>query len=113
MITPLFLNTVKSLVNYPNDFTIRQNNIGILQLRRSLSLGVNHRIEPYEICMNFKDDEMCFEQYETNLIATPGTQYFLVNIDNMTFKLMDGWIYIEYDSLNKEFIYKLIKYEES
>ncbi len=113
LITPIFLNTYKFLVNYPNNFTARQNNIGILQLRRSLSLGRNHVVENDSICMNFKDDEMCFELNESNLIATPGTQYFLINIDDLNFELNEGWLYINFQSLNRNYEYRLIRCEES
>lgn len=113
LITPIFLNTFSSLINYPNNFTVRQNNIGILQLRRSLSLGRKHIIEDDSICMNFKDEEMCFELNDSNLIATPGTQFFLINIDDLNFELNEGWLYINYQLLNKNYKYRLISYEES
>lgn len=59
--------------------------------------------------MNFKGDSMCFEQDETNLIAYPGTQYFLVNIDSLNFETLDGWISIVFESMNKQYRYKLIR----
>lgn len=113
LITPIFFSVVETIINYPNNFTIRQNNIGILQLRRSLSLGRNHVVEEDTICMNFKDDEMCFELNETNLIATPGTQFYLVNIEDLYYEINEEWIYIHFQSTNRNFTYKLIPYEES
>lgn len=113
LLTPIFISTYNFLINYPNNFTIRQNNIGIIQLRRSLSLGRDHIIENNSICMNFKDEEMCFELNDSNLIASPGTQYFLINIDDLNFDLRDGWLYIFFQSQNRLFEYKLIKYEKS
>jgi len=112
MLTPIFFITVKSIINYPNSFTVRQNNIGILQLRRSLSLGIDHVVDEDSICMNFKDDEMCFELNETNLIAFPGSQFYLVNIDDLYYELDEEWIYIHFQSLNKNYTYKLIRYEK-
>lgn len=113
LITPIFLSTFGFLVNYPNNFTVRQNNIGLIQLRRSLSLGRDHIIESDSICMNFNDDEMCFELNDSNLIATPGTQFFLINIDELNFEINEGWLYIIFHSLNRKYEYKLIRYEES
>lgn len=89
--------------------TERQNFIGIIQLRRSLSLGVKHKISNDEVCMIYNDEEMCFEQFETNLIAYPGTQYFLVQVEDINFELIDDWLVINYISLLKEYSIKLIK----
>ena len=108
-ISPLFLKVLEYMQNYPNQSTQRQNFIGLLQLRRSLSLGVNHIIEDDSICMTYKDDLMCFEEYENNLIAFPGTQYFLVNVSDITFEVKDDWLTIYYFSLNKDYFVKLIK----
>lgn len=94
---------------YPIDFSERQNNLGIIQLRRSLSLGIDHIIEDDSICMVYKGESMCFEQDETSLIAYPGTQFFLVNIDSLKFEVIDGWINIEYSARNKEYYYQLIE----
>lgn len=109
MISPLFFRVLNFIQGYPTNFTERQNNLGIIQLRRSLSLGINHIVEFDSICMNFKGDSMCFEQDETNLIAYPGTQYFLVNINSLNFETSNGWITIFFESMNRYYKYNLIK----
>lgn len=109
MISPIFLTIFKFIQNYPTDFSVRQNNIGIIQLRRSLSLGIDHTINFDSVCMIFKGEEMCFEQYESNLVAYPGSQYFLVNIDSLMFELIEEWIVISYYSNNVEYSSKLVK----
>ena len=86
----------------------RQNQIGILQLRRYLSLGLEHSIEEDKVCMLFKDEDFCFYQYDLNLIGTPGTQYFLVGVDDVLFTVEDKWLMIEFDSLKKRYQYRLI-----
>ena len=52
---------------------------------------------------------MCFEQYESNLIAYPGTQYFLVKVDDINFFNDEGWIMLEFESESKNYVVKLIK----
>ena len=94
---------------YPIDFTERQNNLGIIQLRRSISLGNNFIVEDDSLCMSFKGETMCFEQNNTSLIAYPGTQFFLVNIDSLKFEIIDTWLSIEYNSLNNNYRFKLIQ----
>jgi hypothetical protein len=108
-ISPIFFTVFKFVQNYPKDLSIRQNNIGLIQLRRSLSLGIKHIVNSDSVCMVFKDEEMCFEQHETSLIAYPGTQYFLVDIDSLMFEFIDEWIVISYYSNNIEYITKLVK----
>ena len=109
MISPLFFTILKSILDYPIDFSERQNNIGIIQLRRSLSLGTDHVINYDSVCMIFKGEEMCFEHYETNLVAFPGTQYFLVNIDSVMFEFIEEWLVITYSSDGLEYSKKLVK----
>jgi len=109
MISPIFFTILKFIIDYPIDFSERQNNIGIIQLRRSLSLGTDHIINFDSVCMIFKSEEMCFEQYETNLVAFPGTQYFLVNIDSVMFEFVEEWLIISYYSNNMEYSKKLVK----
>ena len=108
-ISPLFIFVIKQMVNFSSNITQRQNFIGIIQLRRSLSLGVKHIIESDQICMTYNDDLMCFEQYESNLIAYPGTQYFLVKVDDINFFNDEGWIMLEFESESKNYVVKLIK----
>ncbi len=108
-ISPLFIFVIKQMVNFSSNNTQRQNFIGIIQLRRSLSLGVKHIIESDQICMTYNDDLMCFEQYESNLIAYPGTQYFLVKVNDINFFNDEGWIMIEFESESKNYVVKLIK----
>lgn len=108
-ISPLFIFVIKQMVNFSSNNTQRQNFIGIIQLRRSLSLGVKHIIESDQICMTYNDDLMCFEQYESNLIAYPGTQYFLVKVNDINFFKDDEWIMLEFESESKNYVVKLIK----
>lgn len=108
-ISPIFISVIDKMINLSSNITIRQNFIGIIQLRRSLSLGVKHVINDDQVCMTYDDEIMCFEQYESNLIAYPGTQYFLVKVNDIYFCEEDGWIKIEYESESKNFEFKLVK----
>jgi prepilin-type N-terminal cleavage/methylation domain-containing protein len=109
IISPIFIIILRFNQNYPIDLSTRQNNIGIIQLRRSLSLGINHTINSDSVCMIFKSEEMCFEQYETSLVAYPGTQYFLINVESILFEIIDNWIIISFKSNNVEYEIKLVK----
>jgi|GEM_PF-1232813 len=108
-ISPFFIDIINKMISFPEYLTERQNFMGIIQLRRSLSLGIEHDINDFQVCMVYKDEMMCFEQYESNLIAHPGTQYFLVKVDDIVFSIIDDWLMIDYISNLKNYSYKLIK----
>lgn len=83
--------------------TDRQNLIGIIQLRRILSLGVDHRINDEELCMNFHTEETCFYEYEGFLMQEPGTQYYLINVEDVHFTLNENRITLQYTSEQNKF----------
>jgi hypothetical protein len=105
----MFFYIIENMTKISYNITERQNFIGLIQLRRSLSLGIKHTISNDEVCMIYNDENMCFEQFESNLIAYPGTQYFLVMIDEVDFEVIDDWLVLNYVSELKEYSVKLIK----
>jgi len=80
LLSPIVVKLLQFQIKFPDQNTIRQNQLGILQLRRYLSLGINHEINDDRICMNFKDEDFCFYQHENSLIGSPGTQFFLLDV---------------------------------
>jgi hypothetical protein len=97
IISPLFLQVLASMNRFPNYFIERQNNIGLIQLRRLISLGHSHRITQQSLCMNYRDEETCFELYQDKLRQYPGTQFYLIGIDDLSFRWHNHWIILELD----------------
>ena len=75
---------------------------------RYLSLGINHEINDDRICMNYKDEDFCFYQNENSLIGTPGTQFFLVDVQNVVFYVEEKWLMISFESSNRAHQYQLL-----
>ena len=59
--------------------------------------------------MIYNDTNMCFEEYDSNLIATPGTQYFLISVSNILFEIKDEWLVINFDHNNQIYQVKLVR----
>lgn len=104
----ILLKIVHLQIKYPDHNVFRQNQIGILQLRRYLSLGLEHVIEEDKVCMLFKDENFCFYQNENNLIGTPGTQFYLIDVDEVKFAIEDEWLMITFNSLVTSYRYRLL-----
>lgn len=81
----------------------RQNNIGLYQLRRVISLGLEHHVNDDELCMNYHAEETCFYEYEGFLMQEPGTQYYLIKVEGIYFTLEDQRILIHYKCEEKEY----------
>ena len=108
-VSPMFISLITYIQKYPNHSVERQNHIGIIQLRRMLSLGIDITLNENEVCMIYNDTNMCFEEYDSNLIATPGTQYFLISVSNILFEIKDEWLVINFDHNNQIYQVKLVR----
>ena len=108
LLGPILVKLLQFQVKFPDQNALRQNQIGILQLRRYLSLGINHEINDDRICMNYKDEDFCFYQNENSLIGTPGTQFFLVDVQNVVFYVEEKWLMISFESGNRAHKYQLL-----
>ena len=58
--------------------------------------------------MNYKDEDFCFYQIDNSLIGTPGTQFFLVDVQNVVFYVEEKWLMIAFDSANRNQQYQLL-----
>ncbi len=92
----LWLNLFKSLEHFDSRIDERQNFIGLNQLRRIVALGKEFEVNGFELCMNYRDEEVCFYENDHRLIQTPGTQIYLLNIRDVSFELKDGFIWMNY-----------------
>lgn len=108
LLSPIAIKLLQFQVKFPDQNALRQNQLGILQLRRYLSLGIDHEIDDDRICMNFKDEDFCFYQHENSLIGVPGTQFFLVDVQNIAFYIEDKWLMISFESTNRDHQYQIL-----
>ncbi len=105
----IWLNIFKSLSFFDSKIVERQNTIGLIQLRRMLSIGKDFEIEGFELCMNFRDRETCFYETNNHLIQTPGTQIYLIEVSDVSFYEQDDIFYMNYYQ-NDHYIETVIGY---
>ena len=108
LLSPIAIRLLRFQLEFPDHNTIRQNQLGILQFRRYLSLGRDHKIEEDRVCMNYHDEDFCFYQHETNLIGTPGTQFFLIDVENISFVVEGHWLVLSFNSSLREHRYHIL-----
>lgn len=112
LLCPIVIKLIQFQVNFPDRNTLRQNQIGILQLRRYLSLGIEHEINDDRVCMVYRDEDFCFYLNESSLIVTPGTQFFLIGLESVRFFVQDHWLMVEYRSMNRVHLQHMIYNEK-
>jgi hypothetical protein len=111
LLTPLFIQVLSLLLNFPDTFIKRQNDIGLLQLRRILSLGHSHKLSHESLCMNYRDEETCFELFEDKLRQHPGTQYYMVGLEHVSFKKEGKWIVLVIETREESHAFGLLYVE--
>jgi prepilin-type N-terminal cleavage/methylation domain-containing protein len=74
----------------------RQNFLGILELRRQISLGHSFSIKRDELCMDYQAEESCFYLSNHKLIQSPGTIIYLIALEDLSWNQDKQNIYIEY-----------------
>lgn len=96
LILNLVLAVFALLGRFPDTSIPRQNFIGTIQLRQILSLGRDFTLDADGLCMDFHAEQTCF--YETNgmLIQTPGTQAYLIGIQDAEFRMENQLISLTY-----------------
>lgn len=108
LLSPIAIRLIQFQIRFPDQNTLRQNQLGILQLRRYMSLGLSHEIDEDRVCMLYQDEEFCFYMHENSLIGTPGTQFFLVDLETLRFYVHDHWLILSYRSQNRDHVYHML-----
>lgn len=83
----------------------RQNFLGILELRRQISLGHSISIKGDELCMDYQAEESCFYLSNQKLIQSPGTIIYLIALEDLSWNQDNQNIYIEYVVSGKSYSY--------
>lgn len=105
---PILVMVLNTLKNYESDAVMRQNRLGILQLRRVVSLGHSHDVKQDELCMNYRTEATCFHLHDDKLLQTPGTQFYLIGLNHLSFYKQAGWIVLNIQLNDVEYSYGLL-----
>ena len=99
-ITVQVLSIVRSVLK---DKTPLQDQIALVQLRHYLAVAYDIKLEPTTISFQRQQEEMRLRLVNQNLIIQPGTQIFLMNIENAMFYLEKDSVILRYVRDNQEY----------
>ena len=99
-ITVQVLSIVRSVLK---DKTPLQDQIALVQLRHYLAVAYDIELEPTTISFQRQQEEMRLRLVNQDLIIQPGTQIFLMNIENAMFYLEKDSVILRYVRDNHEY----------
>ena len=87
-----------------------QDEIALIQLRRILS--VSYDLQAYDNCLSFiyKNEQRMISEVNNNLIMQKGTIIILCDVEDVSFVINDGLLYLYYRRLDKDYekiVYKI------
>ena len=78
-----------------------EDRIGILQVRTILAQSRNIRVFPTEIQFQFQKEEVQFRLLNQKLVKQVGYEIFLQGIEDSSFYMQNGCIYLQYTKNEK------------
>ena len=106
---PIMFNCLLLLKN--DDFSYDlQDEIALIQLRRILS--VSYDLQASDNCLSFiyKNEQRMISEVNNNLIMQKGTIIILCDVEDVSFVINDGLLYLYYRRLDKDYekiVYKI------
>ena len=87
-----------------------QDEIALIQLRRILS--VSYDLQASDNCLSFiyKNEQRMISEVNNNLIMQKGTIIILCDVEDVSFVIYDGLLYLYYRRLDKDYekiVYKI------
>ena len=105
------LVTILTLVNSTNeDYYITQDNIAMMQLRKILLLSYDAYVQDNEVNFTYKgEDWTLYVSSGNNLILGNGSQVFLHEVEDVSFRQEDNCIFISYTRKNQKYEFNIGK----
>ena len=100
---PMTVQVISITRNVLKDRTPLQDQIALVQLRHYLAVAYDIKLEPTTISFQRQQEEMRLRLVNQNLIIQPGTQIFLMNIENAMFYLEKDSVILRYVRDNQEY----------
>lgn len=79
-----------------NRSLFNQNKIGLFQLERELLFSSNFTLEDNSLCYLNQQQNYCLEPINNQLIKTPGYEFVLVDVENLSFNLLENRIELSF-----------------
>jgi len=98
-ILPLATTVFKYISNINFDYALANNEMALMDLRRIMLLAYDKKVDDYEINFIYKNDNYTLKFINNKLILQPGTQIFLMDIDEAHFEVKNESIYVCYRTI--------------
>ena len=107
IILPITITSLKLCKEGLKFETCKQDAIAIVQLRKIFTLGNDFIVHPKEIEFNYQQEDVFLKLINKNIVLKPGTQFFFMDLDDVTFFEDSGCIWMNYARKTKENTYLL------
>lgn len=107
IILPITITSLKLCKEGLKFETCKQDAIAIVQLRKIFTLGNNFIVHPKEIEFNYHQEDVFLKLINKNIVLKPGTQFFFMDLDDITFFEDSGCIWMNHARKTKENTYLL------
>lgn len=103
LLLPLTLLAYRYVGNISFDYYEVNDEIALTQLRENLLFIYDLNYDRYTLNFRYKGDNYSLLLINNKLILKPGTQIYLMDIDDLYFTDEGGFIYINYERGNKKY----------
>lgn len=103
LMCPLMVSSIALVQNRKADIQSVQDEIAIAQLQRILIISDMYEIHGDELAFVNQERSMYLRKVNGNLIIQPGTQIFLVDVDDVQFSEENKLITLTYSRQGKEY----------
>lgn len=91
LIQPILINSLGLISRISYAWDIRQNQLGILQLRRKISTGVNLKLQNNVLSFDFDDQRISMTCTRDGLYQQPGNMPYLIGLQSCAWKRQDQY----------------------
>ena len=98
---PICIHAFKYTGDIKFEYNEINDEIALMQLREILLITYDMHVASDELNFIYKNKEFKLSLVNNKLLLQPGTQIFLNDIDNLSFKIKNSFIYVEYERDNK------------
>ena len=101
LLLPLTIISFRLVGNIDFKYEDVNDEIALSQLRENLLFIYDLNYSENELSFRYKGDEFYLSQINDKLILHPGSQIYLMSVDDLYFEDVDGYIYVNYERSNK------------
>lgn len=96
LLQPILITAITISSKTDFQWTQRQNQLGILQLRRKIALGVKMKISPTMLQLTINDQRISLECHEGMILQQPGAMPYLFGLSSCAWSRRDDLVVLSF-----------------